>query len=129
MRPTTEQRLSTNATVTSSSTVLREDCVSRTGHGAATLQYVEVNTNHKHCGYIQSSIYTNLSMIFLISEIRCKEPELSDVLSAQVSTHSVGGIAHYACPRGFNMEGNYTRVCLQNGSWSGSIPACFCESW
>lgn len=58
-------------------------------------------------------------------EIRCKDPEKEGVLSTQVSTHSVGGIAHYSCPRGFYMEGNETRVCLQNGSWSGNTPACF----
>lgn len=49
------------------------------------------------------------------------------MLSTQVSTHSVGGVAHYSCPRGYYMEGNETRVCLQNGSWSGSMPACFCK--
>ncbi|XP_015517072.1 sushi, von Willebrand factor type A, EGF and pentraxin domain-containing protein 1 isoform X1 [Neodiprion lecontei] len=58
-------------------------------------------------------------------EIRCMDPDRTGVLSAQVSTHSVGGVAHYACPRGYYMEGNGTRICLQNGSWSGSIPACF----
>ncbi|XP_029047436.1 E-selectin isoform X3 [Osmia bicornis bicornis] len=58
-------------------------------------------------------------------EIRCKDPEKEGVLSTQVSTHSVGGVAHYSCPRGYYMEGNETRICLQNGSWSGSTPACF----
>ncbi|XP_029668396.1 sushi, von Willebrand factor type A, EGF and pentraxin domain-containing protein 1 [Formica exsecta] len=58
-------------------------------------------------------------------EIRCKDPEKTGVLSTQVSTHSVGGVAHYSCPRGFYMEGNETRICLQNGSWSGTTPACF----
>lgn len=64
---------------------------------------------------------------YLFIEIRCKDPEKEGVLSTQVSTHSVGGIAHYSCPRGFYMEGNETRVCLQNGSWSGNTPACFCN--
>ncbi|GAB1862793.1 Sushi, von Willebrand factor type A, EGF and pentraxin domain-containing protein 1 [Camponotus japonicus] len=58
-------------------------------------------------------------------EIRCRDPEKTGVLSTQVSTHSVGGVAHYSCPRGFYMEGNETRICLQNGSWSGTTPACF----
>lgn len=61
------------------------------------------------------------------SEIRCKDPEKVGTLSTQVSTHSVGGVAHYSCPRGYYMEGNETRVCLQNGSWSGTMPACFGE--
>lgn len=64
---------------------------------------------------------------FVHTEIRCKDPEKEGVLSTQVSTHSVGGVAHYSCPRGFYMEGNETRICLQNGSWSGSTPACFCN--
>lgn len=69
-------------------------------------------------------------------EIRCKDPEKVPPLETQVSTHSVGGVAHYSCPRGYYMEGNETRICLQNGSWSGSMPACFgnfsnslCEIW
>lgn len=60
-------------------------------------------------------------------EIRCRDPEKNGVLSTQVLTHSVGGVAHYSCPRGFYMEGNETRICLQNGSWSGTTPACFCK--
>lgn len=61
------------------------------------------------------------------AEIRCRDPEKNGVLSTHVLTHSVGGVAHYSCPRGFYMEGNETRICLQNGSWSGTAPACFCE--
>lgn len=69
--------------------------------------------------------YSFVPLVYI--EIRCKDPEKEGVLSTQVSTHSVGGVAHYSCPRGFYMEGNETRVCLQNGSWSGSTPACFCK--
>ncbi|XP_044588526.1 sushi, von Willebrand factor type A, EGF and pentraxin domain-containing protein 1 isoform X2 [Cotesia glomerata] len=58
-------------------------------------------------------------------EIRCQDLEQVSPLSIQVSTHSIGGVALYSCPRGYYMEGNETRVCLQNGSWSGFIPACF----
>lgn len=47
------------------------------------------------------------------------------MIATQISTHSVGGVAHYNCPRGYYMEGNETRVCLQNGSWSGSSPTCY----
>ncbi|KAG7211173.1 hypothetical protein KM043_010494 [Ampulex compressa] len=58
-------------------------------------------------------------------EIMCADPQKTEVVSTQVSTHSVGGVAHYSCPRGYYMDGNETRICLQNGSWSGSMPACF----
>lgn len=58
-------------------------------------------------------------------EIRCKDPDKMGMIATQISTHSVGGVAHYNCPRGYYMEGNETRICLQNGSWSGTSPACY----
>ncbi|KAJ8682121.1 hypothetical protein QAD02_017913 [Eretmocerus hayati] len=58
-------------------------------------------------------------------EIKCKDPDKIGMSSTQVSTHNVGGVAHYNCPKGYIMEGNKTRVCQQNGSWSGKPPACF----
>lgn len=81
---------------------------------------------------IKMAIAFNCSEIITKStfiEIRCRDPEKTGVLSTQVSTHSVGGVAHYSCPRGFYMEGNETRICLQNGSWSGTTPACFCKKF
>ncbi|CAB3383572.1 Hypothetical predicted protein [Cloeon dipterum] len=58
------------------------------------------------------------------SEILCPSPTQDNGLIAQVSSYSVGGVARYFCPRGYNMEGNDTRVCLQGGTWSGYMPAC-----
>lgn len=121
MPPTTVLRLFTNAMGISNWTDSRVDCVSRTLRGATRLQFVEASYRFRVCSdrsWPSSSFF---------SEIRCKDPDRIGVLSAQVSTHSVGGVAHYACPRGYYMEGNETRICLQNGSWSGSIPACFGE--
>lgn len=57
-------------------------------------------------------------------EILCKEPESEGAMTIQVSTHSVGGVAHYSCPRGTNMIGNSTRICSKKGTWTGKIPAC-----
>lgn len=58
-------------------------------------------------------------------EIRCKEPEKLLPITTKISTHSVGGVAHYNCPRGYYIEGNETRICMQNGSWSGFTPVCY----
>ncbi|KAK5642830.1 hypothetical protein RI129_008997 [Pyrocoelia pectoralis] len=57
-------------------------------------------------------------------EILCKDPDAFHGVHVQVSTHSVGGIAHYSCPRGHTMEGNSTRVCLKKGTWTGQAPTC-----
>ncbi|XP_054274093.1 sushi, von Willebrand factor type A, EGF and pentraxin domain-containing protein 1-like [Macrosteles quadrilineatus] len=57
-------------------------------------------------------------------EILCAEPEVDGVVTVRTSTHSIGGVAHYSCPRGTTMEGNSTRICLQRGSWSGRVPEC-----
>lgn len=45
-------------------------------------------------------------------------------MKVQVSTHSVGGVAHYSCPKGHVMQGNSTRICLKNGIWNGRAPIC-----
>ncbi|KAL1116999.1 hypothetical protein AAG570_004327, partial [Ranatra chinensis] len=57
-------------------------------------------------------------------EILCKEPEKEGTMQVQVTMFSVGGVAHYTCPRGYTMEGNSTRICLKKGAWSGFIPKC-----
>lgn len=58
------------------------------------------------------------------SEIQCKSPDVLEGVLFKVSTHSIGGIAHYSCPRGHTMDGNSTRVCLKQGIWSGQTPTC-----
>ncbi|KAF6202316.1 hypothetical protein GE061_004714 [Apolygus lucorum] len=57
-------------------------------------------------------------------EITCKDPEKDGAMTAHVSTFSVGGVAHYSCPKGHNMQGNSTRICQKKGTWSGYIPKC-----
>ncbi|XP_057653656.1 sushi, von Willebrand factor type A, EGF and pentraxin domain-containing protein 1 [Diorhabda carinulata] len=57
-------------------------------------------------------------------EIQCKTPEAPNGLLVTVTTHSVGGVAVYQCPKGHNMIGNDTRICMRNGIWSGSYPSC-----
>lgn len=57
-------------------------------------------------------------------EIQCRDPDAFEGVTFKVSTHSVGGIAQYSCPRGHNMQGNSTRICLKKGLWSGVAPTC-----
>ncbi|XP_034232055.1 sushi, von Willebrand factor type A, EGF and pentraxin domain-containing protein 1 [Thrips palmi] len=59
-------------------------------------------------------------------EIMCPELQNENGITVQVSTRSIGGVAHYQCPRGQFMEGNSTRICLKRGRWSSKIPKC---SW
>ena len=66
-------------------------------------------------------------MYSLLTEIRCPEPESEGGITVQVSTRSIGGVAHYQCPRGQYMEGNSTRICLKRGRWSSKIPKCQCR--
>ena len=37
---------------------------------------------------------------------------------------TVGSIAQYTCHQGYDIDGNATRVCLQNESWSSTPPTC-----
>jgi Sushi repeat (SCR repeat) len=65
-----------------------------------------------------------LKQIVLISEIVCAHPPQENGLIVQVSSYSVSAQARYTCPRGSNMEGNDTRICIKGGTWSGLSPAC-----
>ncbi|KAJ8968851.1 hypothetical protein NQ317_005360, partial [Molorchus minor] len=57
-------------------------------------------------------------------EIRCKNPDAIEGVTYKVSTLSVGGVAQYHCPRGHMMQGNSTRICLKQGTWTGTAPTC-----
>ena len=52
--------------------------------------------------------------------------ELDDPDNGQVSHDetTVGSIATYTCDPGFNIVGNMTRICQENGDWSGTEPTC-----
>ena len=40
---------------------------------------------------------------------------------------TVGAEATYACNMGYVLEGNSTRTCDDNGTWTGSVPECIRE--
>ena len=35
-----------------------------------------------------------------------------------------GSVAHYNCSDGNTLQGNKTRVCMEDGNWSGTAPLC-----
>jgi len=35
-----------------------------------------------------------------------------------------GSVVRYSCNTGYKIEGNNTRVCQTNGSWTGKDPSC-----
>ena len=41
-----------------------------------------------------------------------------------ISDNTVGGIATYTCNSGYSLSGSGTRICQNDGSWSGSTPTC-----
>ncbi|CAH2008239.1 unnamed protein product [Acanthoscelides obtectus] len=57
-------------------------------------------------------------------EIQCKEPKANKGVLYKVETRSIGGTVKYSCPKGYLIQGNSTRTCLKNGSWSGIAPEC-----
>ncbi|XP_054715463.1 sushi, von Willebrand factor type A, EGF and pentraxin domain-containing protein 1-like [Uloborus diversus] len=49
------------------------------------------------------------------------DPPNGKVISSQKKLHSV---ATYQCARNFKLKGSAERVCLLDGTWSGSMPTC-----
>lgn len=49
-------------------------------------------------------------------------PTPAGVLS--ISNTTAGSSAIYTCLEGYNLVGEAERVCLNNGTWSGSVPSC-----
>ena len=37
---------------------------------------------------------------------------------------SFGSVVTYSCNTGYRIEGNSTRICQVNGSWTGEEPSC-----
>lgn len=108
-----------------------DGCVWTMVPGVQTLRLVEVryyqDSDVKATAKVTkclSSGYTLTYSWFLFSEIQCRDPDAFEGVLFKVSTHSVGGVAHYSCPRGHSLQGNSSRVCLKNGAWDGKTPTC-----
>ena len=62
---------------------------------------------------------------FLSTVTNCSS--LSDPPNGHVSYSGSGTTANYTCDSGYTLNGNGTRVCQTNGTWSGSAPSCECK--
>ena len=54
-------------------------------------------------------------------------PPLHNIPNGTVSANdglSTGKTANYSCESEFDLLGNRTRTCLENGQWSGQAPSC-----
>ena len=51
------------------------------------------------------------------------------VIRVNVSATTAGAVASYECVAGYTLEGFSTRICQNNGRWSGSEPTCISKYW
>uniref|UniRef100_UPI00398EE43F sushi, von Willebrand factor type A, EGF and pentraxin domain-containing protein 1 n=1 Tax=Pristiophorus japonicus TaxID=55135 RepID=UPI00398EE43F len=56
--------------------------------------------------------------------ISCGLPPIPDNGSVTGMDYTFQSLVNYSCNNGFLMEGDLTRTCLANGSWSGEVPEC-----
>ena len=56
--------------------------------------------------------------------VRC--PNLPDPSNGRVNQrgNKPGDRATYTCNRGYELQGGFTRICQNNGQWSGEAPTC-----
>ncbi|XP_043572153.1 sushi, von Willebrand factor type A, EGF and pentraxin domain-containing protein 1 isoform X1 [Chiloscyllium plagiosum] len=56
--------------------------------------------------------------------ISCGSPPSPSNGNVLAGNHTFQSVANYSCSFGFLIEGDQTRTCLANGSWSGEMPEC-----
>ena len=56
--------------------------------------------------------------------IRCGDLSNPSNGRVSISDNIVGGIATYRCNSGYSLDGSETRICQNDGSWSGNAPTC-----
>ena len=57
----------------------------------------------------------------------CGDPGAPQNGRVDVSSTSIGSTAQYVCTEGYTLRGLKSRLCQQNGDWSGDVPECVCE--
>ena len=60
--------------------------------------------------------------IFTIETHTCDRPPVVENGGMQLSRDR--GSVTYSCERGYLLQGNATRHCLESGEWSGQLPVC-----
>ncbi|XP_072444220.1 sushi, von Willebrand factor type A, EGF and pentraxin domain-containing protein 1 isoform X5 [Chiloscyllium punctatum] len=56
--------------------------------------------------------------------VSCGSPPSPSNGNVLAGNHTFQSVANYSCSFGFLIEGDQTRTCLANGSWSGEMPEC-----
>ncbi|XP_067839671.1 sushi, von Willebrand factor type A, EGF and pentraxin domain-containing protein 1 [Heptranchias perlo] len=56
--------------------------------------------------------------------ISCGLPPIPDNGNMTGMNYTFQSLVNYSCNKGFLIEGDLTRTCLANGSWSGEMPEC-----
>lgn len=56
--------------------------------------------------------------------IDCGSPEIPTAGVLSILNTTAGSSAIYSCLEGYVLFGEMERVCLNNGTWSGSVPSC-----
>ena len=60
----------------------------------------------------------------IVTGIRCEDPGEPINGGTTVSSFSVGSTAIHFCNEGFILDGVSQRTCLENGTFSDSLPTC-----
>ena len=111
----------TSATVAMSLLVYLQEYVRTMGSGLEMHQLVKVSWS---CNY-------NLigsDKINFLNLVRC--PNLPNPSNGRVNQrgNKPGDRASYTCNSGYELQGDSTRICQNNGQWSGDAPTCERES-
>ena len=90
-------------------------------HGVEKSLHVIVSSYHH---YMYTVPQHAPIVVYYCVAIMC--PPLPDIDNGVVewSGLSPGGVATYTCDPGFILVGDATRICRDNGTWSGEEPTC-----
>ncbi len=77
------------------------------------------------CYHLVFIVYTVAMVVVFPPVVTCPTLPNPDNGMVSVPTTTFGSTATYTCVTGYN--GDTTRTCESDGTWSGSEPACDCE--
>ena len=76
--------------------------------------------------HVQTILHRESTDFLIIVYIALLCPPLPDPVNGMVMWDSLapGGMGTYSCNHGFILDGDHTRICGGDGSWSGVEPTC-----
>ena len=88
-------------------------------NGLETHQLVKVS-------YFNQGIASAHISVLITSNPSVQCPNLPNPLNGRVNQqgNKPGNRATYTCLTGYELDGNSTRICQNNGQWSGEAPTC-----